>query len=105
MTRPCASRTHVVQWFHLPDGTYAPTITDLMMMADYQFPLSRLDMYWTDPTIYLASGGLPLNANQFEMYANRRWQRWSWHYPTWDPSKHNLRTHIEVFRDRLARGN
>lgn len=94
----------ILKSFRLPDGRYAPPVTDLMMIADYQYPASRLDMYWTDPAVHLASGALPLNADQFETYAGRRWQRWSWHYEGWNPSKHNLSTHVEVFFDRLARG-
>jgi hypothetical protein len=95
----------VLKAFQLPDGQYTPAVTDLMVIADYQYPMSRLDMYWTDPQVHLAPGALPLKADQFEVYGNRRWQRWSWHYPAWDPAKHNVRTHVEVFRDRLARGN
>ena len=95
----------ILRGFRLLDGRYVPPVTNLMVIADYQYPASRLDMYWTDPEVRLASGALPASANQFEVYAARRWQRWSWHYPAWDPSKHNLRTHIEVFLDRLARGN
>ena len=95
----------VLKGFQLPNGTYRPASTDLMVIADYQYPLSRLDMYWTDPHVRLPSGALPQAADQFEQYAARRWQRWSWHYPSWDPALHNLRTHVEVFRDRLARGN
>lgn len=95
----------ILKGFRLLDRRYVPQVTDLMVIADYQYPVSKLDMYWTDPQVHLVSGALPLNADQFELYASRRWQRWSWHYPVWDPSKHNLRTHIEVFHDRLARGS
>ncbi len=95
----------ILRSFRLRDSRYVPLATDLMVIADYQYPVSRLDMYWTDPPVHLASGALPDRADAFEVYSGRRWQRWSWHYPAWDPSKHNLRTHIEVFRDRLARGN
>ena len=95
----------IFKCFRLPDGRYVPPVTDLLVIADYQYPVSRLDMFWTDPTVHLASGGLPQSADQFELYAGRRWQRWSWHYPGWNASKHNIRTHIEVFHDRLARGN
>src|ERR1700730_15808088 len=94
----------VLKAFQLPDGRYTPAVTDLMIIADYQYPMSRLDMYWTEPHVHLVTGGLPLGADQFEVYGNRRWQRWSWHYPAWDPAKHSVRTHVEVFRDRLARG-
>jgi hypothetical protein len=95
----------ILKGFRLPDNVYAPTLTDLMVIADYQYPVSKLDMYWTDPQVRLVTGALPQSADQFEACAGRQWQRWSWHYPVWDPSRHNLRTHVEVFRDRLARGN
>ncbi len=94
----------ILQGFLLPNGRYVPQVTDLMVMADYQYPMSRLDMYWTDPLVQLASGGYPQGAEAFEEHGGRRWQRWSWHYPAWDPSRHNLSTHLEVFRDRLAKG-
>jgi hypothetical protein len=95
----------ILKRFRLLDTKYVPQVTDLMVIADYQYPASKLDMYWTDPQVRLATGGLPLSADQFETHAARQWQRWSWHYPVWDPSRHNLRTHLEVFLDRLARGN
>ncbi len=94
----------VFEALDLPDGRYAPATTDLMVMADYQYPVSRLDMYWTDPEIKLAGGGYPQGAESFEDHGGRHWQRWSWHYSVWDPRRHNLRTHLEVFHDRLARG-
>jgi len=55
--------------------------------------------------VLLRSGTLPQNAEHFEVYGGRKWQRWSWHYPGWDPSRHTLRTHLEVCKDRIARGN
>lgn len=94
----------VFKQFELPDGRYSPAATDLMVMADYQYPMSRLDMYWTDPAIRLTNGAYPQGAEAFEDHGGRHWQRWSWHYQAWDPSRHNLRTHLEVFYDRLARG-
>ena len=48
--------------FELPDGRYSPGATDLMVMADYQYPMSRLDMYWTDPAIRLVHGAYPQGA-------------------------------------------
>jgi Prokaryotic E2 family E len=94
----------VFREFGLPDGRYSPRVTDLMLMADYQYPMSRLDMYWTDPAVRLVNRAYPQGAELFEDHGGRRWQRWSWHYPAWDPSRHNLRSHLEVFYDRLARG-
>jgi hypothetical protein len=83
----------------------APRSTRLMMMADYQYPLSALDMFWTDPPIQTATGGWPQNADQFEQHVNgTSWQRWSWHYE-WDPARHNVLSHLDVFFDRLAKGS
>jgi E2/UBC family protein E len=91
--------------FKLPDGKYQMTATDLMVMTDYQYPASKMDMFWTDPAVHCLNGSFPQSADQFEQYAGRRWQRWSWHYPQWDPAQHSVITHLEVVQDRLARGS
>lgn len=83
---------------------YEPTVTDLMMMADYQYPMSALDMFWTSPHVRRADNGtFPQNADQFEQHIGKSWQRWSWHYSGWTPAHHNVVTHLDVFFDRLAR--
>lgn len=89
--------------FTLPD-CYLPNRTNLLMIADYQYPQSALDMFWTEPHISLPSGENPLNADQFEVHLGRTWQRWSWHYQGWNPSTHSVGTHLEVCLDRLAKG-
>lgn len=82
---------------------YVLTTTDLMMMADYQYPMSALDMFWTAPKVTCAgTGAVPQNADLVEQHIGREWQRWSWHY-TWNPACHNVITHLEVFFDRLAK--
>ena len=94
----------VFRAFAMPSEAYMPQTVDLMVMADYQYPMSRMDMFWTDPEVRRMAGGYPQNADQFETYAGRRWQRWSWHYPNWNPSCDSVRTHLEVIHDRLTRG-
>jgi Prokaryotic E2 family E len=93
----------VLSSYELPE-TYQPRVTDLMMIADYQYPVSALDMFWTEPHVRCLTGSWPQNADQFEPHIGRSWQRWSWHYPGWSPSTHSLITHLEVYSDRLARG-
>lgn len=91
----------VIRGLELPPA-YTPQVTDLMVMADYQYPMSALDMYWTDPEVRCAtSGGLPQAADQFQVFIGRNWQRWSWHYD-WKPAQHNLATHLDIFFNRLA---
>jgi hypothetical protein len=46
----------------------------------------------------------PQAADQFSIFAGINWQRWSWHYPGWNPATHNLTTHLEACRDRLFQG-
>lgn len=98
------SRTYViVHAVRLPDG-FTPTETDVMMIADYQYPQSALDMFWTEPHVTIGGGAWPANADQFETHCARSWQRWSWHYPGWNPATHTVATHLEVFFSRLAEG-
>jgi hypothetical protein len=85
-------------------GEYVPARADLMVMADYQYPMSAMDMFWTYPHVTCKNGARPQNADHFETYCGRSWQRWSWHYGGWNPSRHNIKTHLQVVIDRLARG-
>jgi hypothetical protein len=84
-------------------AAYNPTQTDVMVMADYQYPQSAMDMFWTCPTVRLTAGTMPQNADQIEEYHGTKWQRWSWHYPGWDPARHNLLTHLAACLDRISR--
>ena len=92
----------VIKRYDVP--AYEPSLTDLMVMTDYQYPQSKMDMFWTDPPLRRKDGGVPQSAEHTENYGGRDWQRWSWHYPAWDPSCHNLHTHLEVVKDRLSKG-
>ncbi len=92
----------IVYAVQLPEG-YQPDVTNVMMMADYQYPMSALDMFWTAPHVKGQNGDWPMNANVFEEHSGKQWQRWSWHYPGWNPNTHSLITHLEVCFDRLAK--
>lgn len=94
----------ILKGFDMPNGAYTPGATDLMLMADYLYPQSRMDMFWTEPPVRLVGGAEPQNANSYEQHCGRSWQRWSWHYPVWDPSCHSVRTHLATVFDRLAKG-
>ena len=96
----------ILRRFELPTG-YRPAYTDVMIMVDYQYPLSGADMFWTYPHVVCAAGTMPQNADQFMDFGDvpelsgTAWQRWSYHYQ-WDPSTHSLSTHLAVFDARLA---
>jgi E2/UBC family protein E len=94
----------IVRDVNLP-GSYEPRATDVMMMADYQYPQSALDMFWTLPHVRVSGGAWPQNADQMEIHCEGlQWQRWSWHYGGWNPATHSLLTHLEVCFSRLAAG-
>jgi len=98
------TRFHVVISNFLLPSLYEPQKTDLMFIADYQYPMSALDMFWTEPFVRCRNGSWPQNADQFEQHIGRTWQRWSWHYQGWNPSSHSLATHLDVCFDRLSKG-
>lgn len=88
--------------FALPD-CYVPDRTTMMFVADYQYPMSALDMFWTYPHVRLTNGAWPQSADQFMDFINCSWQRWSWHHAGWNPAVHTVETHLEVCRDRLLK--
>ncbi len=70
---PDDSRYYViVRDYELPPG-YQPDRTDVMVMADFQYPLLVLDMFWTFPEVRCTSGALPQNADQYGVFAGINW--------------------------------
>lgn len=96
-----ASRHFVIVRDFLLPGGYDRDDADVMIMADYLYPMSALDMFWTFPHVRCQSGLLPQNADQYCDFIGINWQRWSYHY-LWNPACHSLLTHLDVFDARLA---
>ena len=100
----------VVADVELP-AAYEPRRTDVLMVADYQYPMSALDMFYTYPKVSCVSGVLPQNADQPMQFddapetAGIEWQRWSYHYPGWNPAHHSVGTHFDVFIERITHGS
>jgi Prokaryotic E2 family E len=85
----------------LPEGTFAMGQTDILFLADAQYPVSALDMFWTDVDVLRADGTVPSNAEVVENYAGRTWRRFSWHRNgAWNPASNGL---IDHFLFTLAR--
>ncbi len=74
---------------------------DLLLRVPLAYPDGRLDMFWTEPGILLSDGRQPQNANSEEIYANRRWQRFSWHHNRWNSLTDNIDSYLEFVRFRL----
>jgi hypothetical protein len=63
----------------LPPGVFNQSATDVLFIADLQYPLSAMDMFWTDPFLLRADGSVPVGAKWIEEHLDRDWRRFSWH--------------------------
>jgi hypothetical protein len=94
----------IIKQVRLPSGHFSVTTTDMLFLADAQYPLSALDMFWVELEVMRADGGVPANADQIEQYADRSWRRFSWHRNgIWNPNGNGLLDHFEFAMDRLVR--
>jgi len=88
----------------LPPGTYQVATTDVLYITDVQYPLSAMDMFWTDLAVLLADASVPAGADSIETYRGVRWRRFSWHRNgAWNPTGNPLLDHFEFMHDRFAK--
>ncbi len=94
----------VINGFVLPAG-YQPDEADLLLWLPVQFPQAPPDMFWTDPIVGYANGGVPPQTQVHEMYMGRSWQRWSRHFGQshWRPGTDDLRSYLRLIRSTLER--
>lgn len=87
----------------LPGGWALPA-SDVLYVTDSAYPLSALDMFWTETGLTLPSGALAANTEAIECYLDRDWRRFSWHAPAGGrPATNPLLDHYALMEDRLAR--
>lgn len=87
----------------LPPGLFRVATTDVLFLTDQQYPLSALDMFWTDLEVVRPDGSIPRNADSVETYFGRQWRRFSWHRSgAWIPTGNKLLEHYAVMEQRLA---
>ena len=78
----------------LPPGTYSADSSDVLLIADVQYPASAMDMFWMEEPVTLADGSTPNHQTSVEDYLGRRWRRWSWHRNgVWTPGIDDLLNH------------
>lgn len=86
----------------LPAGVFAVETTTLLFITDKQYPLSAMDMFWTDLDVVRADGTIPQNADAVEPYLERNWRRFSWHRNNiWNPTGNPLLDHYAFTETRL----
>lgn len=87
----------------LPVGAYRVAITDVLFLADQQYPLSAMDMFWTDLDVLRPDGSVPAGADSIESHADRQWRRFSWHRNgVWRTTGNCLLDHFEFMQSRFA---
>lgn len=94
----------VIKGFALPAG-YQPSEVDLLLRLPVQFPQAPPDMFWIDPVVSYANGGIPPQTQAREIYVGRTWQRWSRHFGQshWRPGIDDLRSYLRLIRSTLER--
>ena len=104
-TRPEQDVLNVIIFdFELPAG-YQPRLVDLLLRLPIGWPDAQPDMYWCDPEVHLeATATRPAAADVFEVYLDRRWQRFSRHLAAgqWRPGIDTLETYLTLIRVELA---
>jgi len=91
----------IVRGVSLPDG-WSKKTTDVKFVVPVGYPFAKLDCFWADSDLRLATGTVPANtgANAIPHVAEPHlW--FSWHVGTWNPNVDNLLTYLHVIERRF----
>jgi hypothetical protein len=87
----------------LPEGVFAVEKTDVLFITDKQYPLSAMDMFWTEVEVARVDGTIPEGATEIEQYLDRRWRRFSWHRNgVWNVGGNPLLDHFVFMEGRFS---
>jgi hypothetical protein len=90
--------------YRLPQGVSKVHKTDVLFIGDFQYPLSAMDMFWTDVAVVRPDGSLFENSDSVEEYVGRKWRRFSYHRNgTWNPVSNPLGDHFTFMETRWTR--
>lgn len=85
----------VIRSVPLPSGLFAVERSDALFVADRQYPLSALDMFWLEVSVVRPNGAIPKGADCIESHMNHQWRRFSWHRNNvWNPAGNGLMDHF-----------
>lgn len=78
-----------------PAGLFALEVTDIAFITNRMYPMSAMDMFWTDVGLTRADGRIPQGATAIEAYIGRQWRRFSWHRNgVWSPNRNGVLDHF-----------
>jgi hypothetical protein len=93
----------VIEAMPLPPAVFNRGHTDVLYIAEANYPFSAMDMFWVEPDLLRADGTIPANAEVIEEYLGRSWRRFSWHRQgVWKITGNPLLDHHALTEDRLA---
>lgn len=96
--------THVIiKDFPFPSQFYSVEKAELLVKIPSGYPVTPLDMFWTNPIISFVNGTPPPATTERETLHGKEWQRWSRHYD-WRVGIDSLKTHISAIRNELKKG-
>jgi E2/UBC family protein E len=85
----------------LPAGWNAESTT-VHFVVPVGYPAARLDCFWTDPNLRLASGMLPTNSQINASYGGPEPLLWFSYHPTsWNPLRDDLLTYLKIATTRF----
>lgn len=96
--------THLitVRALNLPNG-WSKKAVDVKFIVPVGYPFAKLDCFWTDQDLRLATGAVPMNTGFNSIPHLGTPHLWfSWHVATWNPNVDNLLTYLHVIERRFC---
>lgn len=91
----------VLHGYTMPPGTSSVAQTDILFLGDTQYPMSSMDMFWTDLGVVRADGTGYENSDSIEEYLGRKWRRFSYHRNgIWNQAGNPLMDHYSFMETR-----
>jgi len=91
----------IVPGIGLPDG-WSKKAVDVKFIVPVGYPFAKLDCFWTDPDLRLATGAVPMNTGFNPLPHVATPHLWfSWHVGSWNPNVDNLLTYLHIIERRL----
>src|SRR5258708_14362198 len=69
----------VLAQVRLPGKAFRLDVTDMLFQTDQMYPLSAMDMFWTELEVVRADGTVPQGAETIEQYLTRPCRRFIWY--------------------------
>jgi len=91
----------LIHKYPLPLGVSKVEHTDVLFITDTQYPLSAMDMFWTEVEVVKPDGSIFQGADTIEQYLGRSWRRFSYHRNSvWNTNGNLLMDHYVFMEAR-----